>query len=176
VSDPISHPYLYDSIILDGVTSPGVVTISGHKRAQEWDIKKGSGQDGGSTERKGTPVAQFTLTFELVNDPERGNQIDAWDLFQPVIERSTSGAAPVALRIEHADLARLGITEVVNGGIGGMLHDGKGGATVTWDALEYRPAKAKGGAPTANKAADPNDPNAAAKAALNALVTELEGP
>jgi hypothetical protein len=176
VSDPISHPYLYDSIVLDGVTSPGVVTPEGHERGQRWDIKEGDGQDGGSTTRKGTSLAQFTLVFDLVNDPERGNQLAAWDLFQPVIERSTSGAAPVALRIEHPDLARVQITEVVNGGIGGMVHDGKGGATVKVKLLEYRPAKAKGGAPTANKAADPNDPNAAAKAALNALVTELEGP
>jgi hypothetical protein len=175
VSNPFDHSYLYDSIVLDGFTSPGVVTLSGHERAQKWDVKEGSGQDGGTTERKGSPPAQFTATFALVNDPLLGNQIDGWDLFQPVIERSTAGADPIALSIEHPDLARLGITAVVNGGIGGLVHDDKGGASVTVKLLEHRPPKPKGGGPKA-ATTKADDPNAAAKATLNALITEAESP
>jgi hypothetical protein len=175
MADPFNDPSLFDCLVIDGVTTVGVVTLSGHERAQKWDVKDGDGQDGGSTTRKGSPPTQFTASFYLVNDPVLGNQIEAWDAIQRLIESTTAGPEPVALPVEHPDLARNGITEIVNGGIGGMEHDGKGGATVVVKLLEFRPPKPKGGSPTAgsNKT---NDPNAAAKATLNALVSELEGP
>lgn len=134
----------YDTIVLAGVRSPGVVTLSGHERKQDWDIQKPKGQDGGSTKRNGEPVAEFSATFHLVYDPYLDiDDIADWDTFQDLIESSTNGATPVALDIYHPDLARNRITSVVNGGIGGMEHDGKGGQKVTVKFLEYRPPKKK---------------------------------
>jgi hypothetical protein len=63
-----------------------------------------------------------------------------------------------------------------------MIHDGRGGASVTVEFIEYKPpkpkpaagAKAKPGAPVAGAGSGkqkPYDPNAAAKAELSALVT-----
>ena len=67
----------------------------------------------------------------------------------------------------------------------GMVHDGKGGASVTVTFKEYRPAKPKAsqkpGAKAAGKSsgagAGPNakpDPNAKAKAELAALVDQAK--
>lgn len=152
---PFSHPDLFDHIVLDGVRSPGVVTLDGHERKINWDVKDGSGQDGATSELKGAPLGAFTATFELVNDPNTGNQLEQWDAFQAVIERSTNASPPIALPIEHPDLLRNRFTAVTNGGIGGMKHDGLGGATVVVKFQEHRPPKPKGGS-AKSKAKDPN--------------------
>lgn len=155
MSTPFSNPDLYDHVVVDGVRSPGVVTLDGHERAHKWDNKEGSGQDGATSELKGAPLGAFTMTFELVNDPLLGNQIAEWDTFQPVLERSVNGAKPIALPIEHPDLARNRFTAIVLVSIGGMNHDGKGGATIAVKVQEHRPPKPKGGS-AKSKAKDPN--------------------
>jgi hypothetical protein len=145
MTNPIIAPDDYDAIVLAGVRSPGVVTLSGHQREQGWDVQEAKGQTGASTKHNGDKVAQFTATFRLVYDPTAGiDDFADWDeTFQPVIESSTSGKTPIALDVYHPDLAACGIKSVVNGGIGGKQHDGKGGATIAVKLLEYRPPKPK---------------------------------
>ncbi len=196
------HDDVYSVIVLGTVRSPGVVTLSGHDRNEDWDIKAAKGQTGASSSLNGRPVGQFTATFYLVSDEpdESGaNDFTRWDEFQRLIESCTSGPKPIALPIYHPDLARNGFTEVTNGGVSGMKHDGKGGATVVVKFLEYKPPKPKpaskatatpaarhgvGLAGEAGAAVNPDaeppppkpDPNADAKRELSELVAKAREP
>lgn len=193
MTSPNQHPQLYRSIRLGGVRSPGVVTLSGHDRNQDWEIKAAKGQEGASTTRNGEAIAQFTATFLLSDLTTDGgpDDLEQWEAFQKVIEGTTSGKTPLALPIEHPDLARNRITQVVNAGVGGMVHDGKGGATVTVKFIEYRPPKKKPvGKPKPVTSADKNQsaadaianamgsggPNATAQAQLDDLIAQSQKP
>lgn len=190
--NPYDAPEMYDRIVLGQSLSPGVVKLSGHDRDKDWDVKKAKGQVGASSSLNGEPVGEFTATFTLVKDYETGvDEISEWDAFQRVIESTVNGQRPVALPIYHPDLARNRFTEVSAKKIGGMVHDGKGGATVVVQFLEYRPPKPKpvtratGGQTSStigvivpSQVAKPPkpDPNAAAKAELAALLREARTP
>jgi hypothetical protein len=103
---------------------------------------------------------------------------------------ATNGPTPIALPIYHPDLARNKFTEVVNGGVGGMRHDGKGGRLVQVTFQEHKPPKPKPSAKAKAKPAQtyantneggrsppaPEDPNAAAKRELSGLVDEARKP
>lgn len=171
---PFSHPELFDHVVVDGTRSPGVVTLDGHERAHKWDNKDGSGQDGATSELKGAPLGSFTMTFDLVNDPQTGNQIAEWETFQPILERSINGTTPIALPIEHPDLTRNRYTSIVLVSIGGMVHDGMGGARVVVKVQEHRPPKPKGGTAKGGSKKGGPDPNADAKAQLDALLDEAK--
>lgn len=176
-----------DYIILGTTDSPGVVTLSGHDRNEAWDIQAAKGQTGASSKLNGKPIGQFQASFFLADDEDFAR----WEDFQRLIESTTNGPQPVALPIYNPDLARNHFTEVSNGGIGGMLHDGKGGRTVVVKFLEYRPPKPK---KTAKAKAKPSagvaggggqfgpppppkaDPNADAKRELAALLAEARRP
>ncbi len=195
------RPYLYDEeysvIYLGNTPSPGKVTLSGHDRFKKWDIKEAKGQAGASSTLNGDPVGQFEATFELAADEldEDGlDDFDRWEDFQRLIESTTSGPTPIALPVYHPDLARNHFTEVTNGGVGGMVHDGRGGATIKVKFLEYKPAKPK---PAAKAVAKPGatpaaagggagagggvapqkpDPNAAKKRELADLLNKAKQP
>ena len=183
---PSQTPELYFAIILNGLRSPGVVALTGHDREWGWDVKDAKGQDGASTSRNGEKVAQFTATFSLSDDPLLDvDDFVGWETFQRMLMAAMRAKAPVAMPIQHPDLASQGITSVVVAGIGGLVHDGKGGATVAVKFLEYRPPKkravAKPKAGTSGKSGSNGtghkvDPNAAAKADLEALVAESKKP
>ena len=163
---------LYNSIVLNGKTSPGVVTLSGHNRKTEWDIHGGPFLSGAWMVMKWTPPISFTATFYLVKDPGRGvDDFAAWDAFVPVIEATVQGRTPKAVPIYHPDLAANKITSVVKAEIGGMQYDGLGGAIVAVKFQEYRPPKFQGGSPKPTPA---NDPNAALKAEVQALTTQYQ--
>lgn len=168
----LDNEELFNVIILAGTTSPGIVRLSGHNRVTEWDVKKGIGIKGATTTIKSIPPISFTATFELFRDIYTG--VDAfadWPAFQDLIESSLTGTKPKALSIYHPDLDRNKITSVVRAEIGGMLYDGKGGATVAVKFQEYRPPQKKSGTVIAGPPAK-NDPNAAAKAELDRLTNQ----
>lgn len=163
---------LYKSIIIGGMFSPGQVTLSGHDRKIDWDVKAASGQQGASTTLKGIPLIEFTAAFYLADDED----FNAWPAFQAHVESTINGAAPVAMDCYHPDLAANKITSVVLSHMGGVVHDKKGGQTITVKFQEYKPPKPKGGSPNGSKAkktAAP-DPNAAANAELAALTEEYK--
>lgn len=137
--------------------SPGVATLSGHDRVIGWDVKDASGQTGASSERKGEPIKRFRSSFYLTDEPweetssvagegEVTDDFYQWSGFELILRESYGGDKPLALSLYHPDLERNGISAACVDRIGGMQLDGKGGATVEVDWVEYRPAKAKGGA------------------------------
>lgn len=175
--NPIDNEELYDRIELAGVRSPGQVTLSGHDRKETWDIKPADAVNGARTSYKGDQVAQFRASFYLIKDPVLGiDDFAAWDDFATLIRTSLpKKGKPKALKIYHPDLAANDIKNVCKATMGGMTHDGKGGATVVVEFIEFRPPK-----PVASTLpapiAKPPDPNADLKAQLGTLLTEAQKP
>ena len=173
--NPIDNEDLYDSVQIDGEKSPGFVTLSGHDRNEKWDVKESDGHAGASSTYKGENITQFQASFYLVKDPVLGvDEFAEWDAYSAKLRAAlpTSGS-PKALLIYHPDLLANGITVVQIAGIGGMQHDGKGGATVVVKFLEYRPVKKKGGTAKGAKPSPARpDPNADLKKELDGLLTQ----
>lgn len=177
--NPHANESLYDAIVLGGKRSPGFVTLSGHDRNHKWDVKEADGHGGATTTYKGEQIAQFSASFYLVVDPVLGlDEFAEWDVFAAIIRSMLPRTGlPKAMDIYHPDLARNDIKSVSQASIGGMAHDGKGGATVVVKFLEYRPAKKKGGTPKGSKtAAKAPDPNADLKAEVARLLVEAKKP
>lgn len=184
--NPIDDESLYDAIVLAGTRSPGLVTLSGHDRVQKWDIKSADGAGGASTTHKGEEVAQFTASFYLVKDPVLGlDEFAEWETFAALIRSMLPAAGGVrAFDVYHPDLAANDIKAVQQASVGGMTHDGKGGATVVVKFLEYRPAKPKGGTAKGSRSGSStrtgvttlNDPNADLKAQIAALTAQARTP
>lgn len=175
--NPVDFPELYDVVVLGGVRSPGKVTLSGHDRAVDWDIKKGPGQAGATMTKRGEDPVEFTLTFYLVQDVSQGiDDFEEWPAFLGLINSTVEGATPKAIDIYHPDLAYNGIYSVVKKSVGGVLHDGKGGQTIVVKLIEYRPPKKSGGSPSGSvtKPKTESDPNAAAKAEVDRLTKQYE--
>lgn len=142
--NPYDNEDAYRSIVFGGKRSPGQVTLLGHDRERNWDIAQASGQTGASSSLNGTPIGQFEATFYLVRDYADGtDEFTQWDEFQRILDESTSGPEPKAYPIYHPDLARNHFTEVSVASVGGLVHDGKGGALVKVKFIEYRPPKPK---------------------------------
>lgn len=189
---PEDDAQAYATIVLGnpGMRSPGTCTISGHDRNKNWDVQKAKGSTGASSQLNGDDIGTFKVTFYLVDDGSADpgqSQFDRWDQFEKLVRSLTDASKPVALPIYHPLLARQGFTEVSNAGVGGMVEDGKGGASVTVSFIEYKPPKKKPAAKAQAKPAQtyantdegrrsPPDPNAAAKQQLADLVAEARKP
>lgn len=193
----MSRPHDIDedlsAIILGTARSPGVVQLRGHNREKSWDVKPAKGQTGASSAKQGDPIGEFTALFTLADDGDNGDgpgDFDKWEDFQRLLESIVDGPKPKALPIYHPDLARQHYTEVCVKSIGGMIHDGMGGATVEVKFIEYKPPKPKpatkaqpkpyaqdneGDIGTGRRATS-DDPNAAAKRELAGLLTEAKQP
>lgn len=135
--NPLDCEGIYDTILLRGVTSPGVVTLSGHERAAAWDVQAGVGVRGGNTRLKSLPPGSFTATFYLSDRAE----FDAWASFRDLIFSSVSGPSPIGLEIYHPDLVVNGFRTVSLATMGGVVHDHKGGQTIAVKFQEYAPPK-----------------------------------
>lgn len=181
---PYENDELLSKMVLGTIKSPGVCVISNHNRDKAWDVKAAKGQTGATSSLNGDPIGTFDAEFFLADDGavDGPTDFDEWEDFQRLIESTTNGPKPVALPCYHPDLARQRYTEVVSGGIGGLVHDGKGGARVKVKFLEYRPPKPKPPAKAQPKAdngtgtREKPDPNAAAKAQLAALLEKARQP
>lgn len=150
----IDYSDLWSKIEVAGVMSPGVCRLSGYDRKHGWDVKNASGQDGGTTTRKGDPVGAITAQFELIKSPDGSiDDYKDWDAFQKLLESTVSGSKPIALDIWHPDLARLGYKSVVLESISPVApgEDGKGVVTVKF--IEYKPPKPK--KPATTSGSDP---------------------
>jgi hypothetical protein len=166
---------LYTSIVLNGIKSPGQVTLSGHDRRIEWDVKSGPSLQGASTELKAIPPISFKASFYLVYDITQGqNDFQDWEDFVPAIQATVAGSTPKAASIYHPDLAANHITSVVLANMGGMVYDGKGGGTVVVTFQEYRPPRSKGGAVKPGPAGPGPDPNQDVIDILSGLTTAYQ--
>ncbi len=189
---PFENAEALFAIVLGTTRSPGKVTITGHDRPKNWQNEKAKGTTGSSSTLNGDDITPFQCSFYLAGDGtgtdfEQSNDFDNWEKFQKLIESTTNGTKPIALPIFHPALARQRITEVVNAGVGGMTYDDMGGCTVVVKFQEYKPPKPKkpakptagktrGGSRGGNSSILAEDPNAAAKRQLAALVEEAKRP
>lgn len=173
---PHTHPNLFQAIVVGGARSPGKVTLSDGSRDHDWQKQKAKGQTGCTTVNHGPDVSDIVASFYLADEED----VDGWDAFHRVLAASVEGTKPTALSIYHPDLARNKITDVVVKSIGLLQHDGKGGATVVCKFLEYRPPKpkpaTKAGAKGRTGTTTLDDPNAARKAELDALLQQAREP
>jgi hypothetical protein len=167
-TSPTTHPEIYKSLIVNGTDTPGVVTLSGFDKEQNWEEQTPKGSTGSNSLNRGRKLVKFTASFYLADLDD----VEAWESIHRTLSESTEGPKPAALFITHPDLLRQGAIDFVVTSIGGMSHDGKGGATVVCKFLEYRPAKPK----PAAKATTRTDPNAARKAELAALLEQAKQP
>lgn len=150
--NPFDNEELYNRLNVAGILSPGQCTLSGHERVENWDVKEADGSAGAATTSKGKKLAQFTASFYLVRDDAAGiDEFDEWERFAEFLLLSLSSKTPTALDIYHPDLAQLRISSVVVASIGGLTHDGKGGATAVVKFIEYAPPKKAGGSPKGSK-------------------------
>lgn len=168
--NPIDDEDLYSCIVLGGMKSPGEVTLSGHDRKIDWDVKEGSGQSGATSTLKGVPLCEFSAVFYLVD----AEDFAAWPAFRRQINSTVSAKAPKAYDIYHPDLAANDIVSVVKGTVAGVVHDGKGGQRITVKFQEYKAPKPKGGSPLGSKGKTGPDPDAAAKAELAKLTAQFQ--
>ena len=165
---------LYNVITLGGLESPGKVTLSGHDRAVEWDVKSGPSLNGATTTIKSRPPIQFTATFELLRDEGQGiDDFAAWPPFLRLIQSTVASTNPKALDIYHPALAANDIKSVCMAKVGGEIYDLKGGMTVAVTFQEYRPPKKQGGTPIGSKDNKP-DPNQAAKDEVARLTAQYQ--
>jgi hypothetical protein len=182
---PIDQDEELSSIVLSSgsvtLVSPGTVTLSGHDSKINWNDQQAPGQQGLITVRKPDPIVEFTASFLLMSDrvdDDGRDDFDRWEEFQRLIDSTTAGPKPFALAIIHPDLARQRITDVIKGTVGGMVHDGRGGARVSVVFRGFRPPKpattssVRQGTTTLDSA----DPLAARKAERDALLTEAQKP
>ena len=180
--NPSDNEELYRSLVIGDRVSPGVVTLSGHDRGHNWDIKTTKGVDGATTSYVGAPPGEFVAAFSLTKDYTTGeDQFADWDTFQIYLESLLPGPEPKAAPIYHPDLARQHYSEITVSSIGGMVHSGNGVGTVTVKFLEYKPPKKKPVKSASAKAGSStqkgkDDPNAARKAEVDALTKEWQTP
>lgn len=174
--NPWDNPDLFDSLVLNGVRSPGKCKLSGHSFKVEWDVQKGAAQKGATLALKSIPLRTFTATFELADPAD----IEAWPDYERLIYSSIPASGdPVALRCEHPDLASRRITSCVLADLGGVTHADNGGQTIVVQFQQYAPPKKKSGSPSGGSGANGTyppkpDPNAAAKAELAALLEQYK--
>ena len=79
--NPWDNEDLYEGIVLAGVKSPGKVTLSGHDRKINWDVKSGPSLAGASTTIKDIPPIEFTATFFLRKNSRAECAIEAATFF-----------------------------------------------------------------------------------------------
>ncbi len=180
-TSPFVNPLIYQSIILgNGMTSPGVVKLTGHDLPEEWEEQKAKGTSGATTVNHGRGLLKPVCTFSLCDDEDR----DGWESFAKflIAQTSSGGAKPKAISVFHPDLTALGVIDFVVLSVGGMVHDDKGMSTTVVKFLEYRPAKAKPAskATTSGGTRKPGvttlDPNERAKRELQLLLEQAKHP
>jgi hypothetical protein len=147
--NPLDFPQNWDVIIIAGVSSPGICTISDPKRTHEWDVKKGKGTVGATITFVQKPPAKFSVTFEFWT---RQHFTD-WANFRALLKYDPSKKTVQATDIFHPALSDIDITSVVVESIGGIVHKGGQKYEVTVEFLEYFPAATKNapGTPTQAK-------------------------
>lgn len=178
--DPTTNPEAYRFSYAD---TPwiGEVVCSGHDRNWTWDVQKAKGQKGASSSLQGDDVAEFDVTFLIVNDPAtKIDQFAAFDEYRKLLESSVASSKPKALPIYYPDLAEQHITSASIKSIGGKVYDGKGGAAVKVKFIEFRPPKKKASS-TATSSKNggknaKNDPNLVRKVEVEALHQQANGP
>ena len=162
----VTNPEAFDSIILNGVVSPGICSLK-HTKKHDWDKKKSKGSSGGTLSFTGSNVVKFDVRYHLWL-PEH---FDAWPGWSAMQRKSLSVPAPgaptgnirqasasptiiiaqaptlqpVAMSVYYPTLDEIGVRSCIVEEEGGLEPDGKGGAYYTWKYAAYNPSQNAGG-------------------------------
>jgi hypothetical protein len=173
----------WSKLLVAGRWSPGVVSLSGHKREAKWDVQEADGEKGATQALKGIKSGEFEGDFYLADDED----FAAWDAFQVLLESTLKPDAEGNLNgldVIHYDLNRNGYTSIVLRTMGELRHDGKGGGWIRVKFGEHLPPTpdppktTSGSKSSAGKKGkgepDPNDPITVATNELNDALAEGE--
>lgn len=138
--NPLDNPKAYDSFLLAGTRSPGILRYGNPKREEGWEIVTAKGAAGGETVNNGTKLAKFQFELFLW----RAFHYREWEQFKLLFKSSSKeGAQQQALDIYHPILAEIGVTSVVVAAWTPAVPQRGGGSIVQIEFLEYAPSKAK---------------------------------
>jgi len=178
--NPHMFPDLYKSIFVgvgaSAMRSPGVVTLSGHDRTQEWEKNKAKGQKGSSSVHNGSPIGEFQASFFLANEEDQAE----WPAFKAKLESTINGEKTFALPCFHPDLGENGYTEISLSSMGGRVWDKTGGCIILVKLIEFKPPKPRSSSTATAKPSgktpgkDTYDPNAATKRELAGLLAQAD--
>lgn len=148
--NPIRNPEAWDKIEIGQTESPGSCKLSGFKRANEWDLKKGKGTVGATATYVGKPPAKGTVTFYLWTE----DHFNQWDAFRPLLKYDPTKKVVQAVDIWHPSLADIDVNSVIVEDIGAIEHEGKQLYSIVVTFIEYFPAPKKSavGTPTTSAA------------------------
>ncbi len=169
--NPIDNPGAYDALRIAGKRTPGQLKWTSPPKVDEgWEKKEAKGSKGGETICNGRKICEFAVELYLWRDTIR-DEFAAWEAFKPVLAKTTKdGAAQQALDIYSPVLEEAGISAVVLKNVPCAIPDGKGGATVLLEFMEYRPAKKNSGSGKPKGAAAAPGAKADPFADLNATI------
>ena len=137
--DPTSTAFpAVDTFTIAALTLPGKWTLLEAKKQFGWQIQQGYGLSGAYVFPKGDPlvVAKFKGEFWAQSD---------WQIFtlmaKTVLAKGslTQGPTAAGMGIDHPELKRLGVTDVVVLEQSALVNDGYGLWTLHVDFLQYRP-------------------------------------
>lgn len=137
--NPIENPQAWDVVEIGQVESPGMCKVSGFKRSNEWDIKKGKGTVGATATYVGKPPAKGTIVFYLWTVAH----FHEWDEFRPLLKYDPTKKAVQAVDIWHPALADIDVNSVIVDDIGQIEHEGQQLYSITVSLTEYFPAPKK---------------------------------
>jgi hypothetical protein len=147
-------PNRWDYILLSGQQSPGYCKISGFKRGNKWDTKRGKGAQGQNQTYTNKPGAEGEITFYLWT----ATHFAQWESFRPLfLYDPTKTTTLQAVQIDHPSLADLGIKRVVTQDISPIYHDGAGLFYCVANLMEFDPPPPTS-AVASPSAAKPNTP------------------
>jgi hypothetical protein len=146
---PLDNPDVWSHIVVAGVSSPGICTVSGAERKWKWEKKEAKGKSGASVTGGNKELAEPSFTLKLWR---RGavDHIADWSAFRPTLGTPDPNN-PVALDVYHPALEANEIRSVVVQEIGPLTDKGKGMWEVTVKLLEYRKPEPASGTPGSSK-------------------------
>ena len=138
VGGPISTPALWDYFTVNGIVSPGIISIGGikgFKRDLVWDVKTGKGSVGATPTLTNKPLIKGSFTIQLWTDEQI--QLD-WPAFISGLNYDTTKSSVVACTLGHPALAAIEFTTAVCEYITPVTHKGGNLYEVEIGFMEYR--------------------------------------
>jgi hypothetical protein len=134
-----TDPLAWDTLVLGGVTWPGVCDITGGGLVRKIDVKHAKGQDGATITDEGLEPAKLDITLTVYNQTD-------WQLLQellPTVWPRKKGGERTPLEIVHPKAALLGIRYIYLTEVPIPEFDkAKQLLTVTLKCMEYVPQPA----------------------------------
>lgn len=137
--NPFIDPGPWKSIVLGGLTLPGIVhSVDGAEHPENWSVQMGISVSGAVTVWRGTTIAEsIKVLLKLHNAAAFAGYYDARDVLRPKL-----GKKPPALTIVNPTINFNGITRVSCKNVGQPKWVEQGGYwTGELTLIEYRPPK-----------------------------------